>query len=156
MRARASNWTAWVRARGCERVTRTRRSTPSRSRVGRVGPLAHHAADGLHSEPIGVAIQRGRGGEGSLLKATGDLVQLSGVCANVPRVGTSRNTVQLVITMVSVKCFESLDGDLCVARFLGHLDILRLMTRGLMRLRRGGSCSCCSSPISAAYQAAKD
>ena len=66
------------------------------------------------------------------------------------------NTVQLVTTMVSVKRFVSLGGSLCLGRFLGHLDILRWMTRGLMRLRRGGICSRCSSQISAVYQRAND
>jgi Transposase domain (DUF772) len=38
-------------------------------------PLAHHAVDLLHTWPIDVVIQRGHGGNGSLLQATVALVQ---------------------------------------------------------------------------------
>ena len=71
-------------------------------------------------------------------------------------VAAKPNTVQLAITTVSAKGLVSLGGDLCGDRFLGHLDILRLITRGLMRGRRGGSCSSGCSSIRAAYQSAKD
>lgn len=47
------------------------------------------------------------------------------------------NTVQLAITTASAKVFVNGGGWRCWGRFLGHLDTFCLMTRGLMRLRRG-------------------
>ena len=43
-----------------------------------LGSLAHHTTDLLHAGPIAVVVQRGRGGDGSLLKATVALVQRAG------------------------------------------------------------------------------
>ncbi len=51
----------------------------------------------------------------------------------------SPNTARQVISTVSAKVFFKGGRPRCSGRFLANLDILRLTTRGLTRLRRGSS-----------------
>ena len=60
--------------------------------------------------------------------------------ANVVAAGSVRlraNTARQVISTVSAKVFFKGGRPRCSGRFLANLDILRLTTRGLTRLRRG-------------------
>ena len=52
---------------------------------------------------------------------------------------TRPNTARQVISTVSAKVFFKGGRPRCSGRFLANLDILRLTTRGLTRLRRGSS-----------------
>ena len=54
-----------------------------------------------------------------------------------PFQGFSPNTARQVISTVSAKVFFKGGRPRCSGRFLANLDILRLTTRGLTRLRRG-------------------
>src|SRR5208337_4311887 len=61
------------------------------------------------------------------------------------------NTVRQVITTVSAKVFFKGGRPRCSGRFLANLDILRLTTRGLTRLRRGSTRSWTNSASSRSY-----
>src|SRR4051812_26305217 len=65
--------------------------------------------------------------------------------------GAKRNTVQFSITTDSEKAFFKGGRRRCSGRFFFHFDIFRLITRGLIRLRRGSVRSPCISQSSASY-----
>ena len=63
--------------------------------------------------------------------------------------GVKGNTVQRIITTVSGKVFFKGGRCRCSGRFFFHFDIFRLITRGLIRLRRGSVRSPCISQSNA-------
>ena len=63
------------------------------------------------------------------------------------------NTVQRIITTVSAKVFFKGGRCRCSGRFFFHFDIFCLITRGLIRLRRGSVRSSCISQSKPRYHA---
>src|SRR6516164_4695085 len=63
----------------------------------------------------------------------------------------SRNTVQVIITTVSIKRFFNGGTGRWCGPFFSHFFLFRLITRGLIRLRRGSVRSCCNSANRLAY-----
>src|SRR5690349_21852820 len=66
------------------------------------------------------------------------------------------NTVQRRITTASEKVFFKGGRWRCSGRFFFHFDIFRLITRGLIRLRRGSVRSVCISQSTPRYHASND
>ena len=64
------------------------------------------------------------------------------------------NTVQLSMTIDSRNCRVGCGNSRCCGRFLAQLLIFLLMTRGLIRSRRGSMRSSATSAIRFAYQVA--
>src|SRR3954466_12957521 len=70
--------------------------------------------------------------------------------------GARVNTVQRRITTASGKVFFKGGRCRCSGRFFFHFDIFRLITRGLIRFRRGSVRSPCSSQSKPSYHASND
>src|SRR5208337_2378950 len=84
------------------------------------------------------SIRRGdREAEGAALEMP--FVAKAATWVRIPPSPLNRNTVRQVITTVSAKVFFKGGRPRCSGRFLANLDILRLTTRGLTRLRRGST-----------------
>src|SRR5208337_238651 len=96
------------------------------------------------------SIRRGdREAEGAALEMP--FVAKAATWVRIPPSPLNRNTVRQVITTVSAKVFFKGGRPRCSGRFLANLDILRLTTRGLTRLRRGSTRSWTNSASSRSY-----
>src|SRR5512142_1245128 len=108
-------------------------------------------ADSLHGE-MSSALQffgRTRGSH-----ATEDSDPKAG-CSIIFLNASKGNTVQRSITTASEKVFFKGGRCRCSDRFFFHFDIFRLITRGLIRLRRGSVRSTCISHSTPRYHASK-